>query len=134
MNVVYILKKLKDFSIESFSKINNKIIDQYLNKSNFDLKTLDGYTLDELKLILDRIGNGIEKKNKEKIIESIESKSQNNYINILLINMIEIYKIQKRYSAKVGKTRKLCGLRVHKSVEKVHKLLVVNKHWKIMVN
>lgn len=104
-----IFKKLKDFSFESFSKINNKIIDQYLNKSNFDLKILDGYTLDELKLILDRIGNGIEKKNKEKIIESIESKSQNNYINILLINMIEIYEIQKMVENEILKYTEVCN-------------------------
>lgn len=104
-----IFKKLKDYSVESFSKINNKIIYQYLNGSNVDTNVLMRYSLEDLNLILDRIGNGIDKKNKEKILDSIGTNSNNSYINILLVNMIEIYEVQRKVENEILKYTEVCN-------------------------
>lgn len=104
-----IFKKLKDYSLESFSKINNKMIDQYLNEKGVNCEKIKEYDNEDLKLILDRIGNGIDKKNKEKILELISSKFSNKYIEILFFNMIEIYEIQDKIESEIIKYTEVCN-------------------------
>ena len=105
-----IFKKLKDYSFDSFSKINNKIIDQYLSeKFVLDPNKLTKYSNDELKLVLNRIGNGIDKKSKDKILEVISQGCNHDYINLLLINMIETYEKQKKVEDEIIKYTTVCN-------------------------
>lgn len=114
-----IFKKLKDHSSDSFAKINNKIIDQYLsNKLIVETDKLKKYNNEELKLVLDRIGNGIDKNSKEKILQVINNSCHHDYINLLLINMIDTYEKQKKVEDEIIKYTTVCNkYLVGKSIE-----------------
>lgn len=127
-----IFKKLKDYSSDAYAKINNKIIDQYLSeKLVVDTDKLKKYNNEELKLVLDRIGNGIDKKTKEKILEVIKANCHHDYINLLLINMIDTYEKQKKVEDEIIKYTTVCnkylvGKRIEYSPEKMQIHLLQN--------
>ncbi len=106
-----IFKKIKDYSVEAFSKINNKIIEQYIGESiKIDKSKLENYTVDDIRLILGRIGNSIDEKNKEKILlKYVSDGGDSNYINLLLINMIDIYEKQKKVENEIIKYTTVCN-------------------------
>lgn len=106
-----IFKKIKDYSVEAFSKINNKIIEQYMGESiDIDKSKLENYTVGDIRLILGRIGNGIDEKNKERILQKYGSDGgDSNYINLLLINMIDIYEKQKKVENEIIKYTTVCN-------------------------
>ncbi|MZY07262.1 AAA family ATPase [Acinetobacter pittii] len=105
-----IFKKLKDYSSDSFLKINSKIIDQYLNDNHeFDKGKLKKYSVENLNFILNRLGGGIEKKSKEKIIKIIENGEDNYYINLLVLNMVSIYEKQKKVEDEIVKYTNVCN-------------------------
>lgn len=69
---------------------------------DIDKSKLENYTVGDIRLILGRIGNGIDEKNKERILQKYGSDGgDSNYINLLLINMIDIYEKQKKLKMKL---------------------------------
>lgn len=105
-----IFKKLKDHSAESFSKINSKIINHYLRENpEYDKSKINVYSITDLKLILNRFGNSIDKKSKEKIVKIIEQGEENHYIELFILNMIEIYEKQKRVEDEIIKYTDVCN-------------------------
>lgn len=105
-----IFKKLIDYSSESFVKINNKTINQYLSDSYIiDTDKLKNYSIEKLSFILNRIGSGIDKTSKEKILEVINTNQNHDYINLLLVNMIEVYEKQNKVESEIIKYTDVCN-------------------------
>lgn len=114
-----IFKNLKGYSFDAFAKINNNIIDKYLSGNLiFDESKLAEYNREELELVLNRIGNGIDKRSKEKILNLVDNNCHNDYISLLLINMINIYEKQKKVEGEIVKYTTVCNkYLVGKSIE-----------------
>lgn len=68
--------------------------------------------------MLDRISNGIDKNSKEKILQVINNSCHHDYINLLLINMIDTYEKQKKVEDEIIKYTTVCNkYLVGKSIE-----------------
>ena len=105
-----IFKKLKDHSAESFSKINSKIINHCLRDNpEYDKRKINEYSIADLELILNRFGGSIDNKSKEKIVGIIEKGEENHYIELFVLNIIEIYEKQKKVEDEIIKYTDVCN-------------------------
>jgi energy-coupling factor transporter ATP-binding protein EcfA2 len=111
-NISKLLDTIKSVAITGFTKMTGILIKQYLKG---DLPPVEKYIVDQEKLTiaLARIGDEIEDKDKQKIIEQVNNNEITNTNNIYLFNLIKnlivSYENQTLYDERIIKFVKVCN-------------------------
>ena len=102
-----VLETIKSAAINGFAKMTGVLLKQYLNHTEID----KGIKIDKetLNIALDRIGDEIEKIDKEKIKEIVANdeiyKDENQHLFNLIVNLISSYEKQNQHDEKIRKYR-----------------------------
>lgn len=106
-----VLETIKLAAINGFAKMTGVLLKQYLNHTEID----KGIKIDKetLNIALDRIGDEIEKTDKEKIKEIVANdeiyKDENQHLFNLIVNLISSYEKQNQHDEKIRKYRDVCN-------------------------
>lgn len=104
------LTSIRNIAINSFTEMTGVLLTQYLSENITKSKNIEK---DKLSIVLDRIGDKIDYKNKEKIKRIVNSEeiynSNNIYLLNLLNNLIKSYERQVQYDEKIKKFVMVCN-------------------------
>ncbi|MFR2989905.1 MAG: hypothetical protein ACLTMR_13955, partial [Faecalibacillus sp.] len=106
-----VLETIRSAAINGFAKMTGVLLKQYLNHTEID----KGIKIDKetLNITLDRIGDEIEKTDKEKIKEIVANdeiyKDENQHLFNLIVNLISSYEKQNQHDEKIRKYRDVCN-------------------------
>lgn len=106
-----VLETIKSAAINGFAKMTGVLLKQYLNHTEID----KGINIDKetLNIALDRIGDEIEKSDKEKIKQIVTNdeiyKDENQHLFNLIVNLISSYEKQTQHDEKIRKYRDVCN-------------------------
>ena len=106
-----VLETIKSAAINGFAKMTGVLLKQYLNHTEID----KGINIDKetLNIALDRIGDEIEKSDKEKIKQIVANneiyKDENQHLFNLIVNLISSYEKQTQHDEKIRKYRDVCN-------------------------
>jgi len=107
-----ILKTIKSIAINSFTRLTGVLLKQYLDNDlpNTEINSID---CEKLSIVLVRVGDEIDKKDKERIMELARSadiyNSENRYLLNLINQLIESYEQQRLYDDRVKKFENVCN-------------------------
>ena len=99
-NIETLLQTIKSVAITGFAKMTGVLLKQYLNG---ELSDFENYKIEQNKLIiaLARIGDQIEERDKQRIIELVDNSDiynrENRYLLNLIKNLIDSYERQNMY-------------------------------------
>ena len=101
-NIEALLQEIKSVAITSFAKMTAILLKQYLN-SNININESTVVEKNKLIIALARVGDEIEQKDKNQIIQLVSSKQiyHNKYLLNLIKNLIDSYEKQKPYDNKI---------------------------------
>ncbi len=111
-NIETLLQTIKSVAITGFAKMTGVLLKQYLNG---ELSDLENYKIEENKLViaLARIGDEIEERDKQRIIELVNSldiyNHENRYLLNLIKNLIDSYERQNKYDERVKTFASICN-------------------------
>lgn len=103
-NIETLLQTIKSVAITGFAKMTGVLLKQYLNG---ELSDFENYKIEQNKLIiaLARIGDQIEERDKQRIIELVDNSDiynrENRYLLNLIKNLIDSYERQNMYDERV---------------------------------
>lgn len=106
-----VLETIKSAAINGFTKMTGILLKQYLNHTEID----KGINIDKdtLNIALDRIGDEIEKSDKEEIKQIVANdeiyKDENQHLFNLIVNLISSYEKQNQHDEKIRKYRDVCN-------------------------
>ena len=106
-----VLETIKSAAINGFAKMTGVLLKQYLNHTEID----KGINIDKetLNIAFDRIGDEIEKSDKEKIKQIVANneiyKDENQHLFNLIVNLISSYEKQTQHDEKIRKYRDVCN-------------------------
>lgn len=106
-----VLETIKSAAINGFTKMTGILLKQYLNHTEID-KAIN-IDKDTLNIALDRIGDEIEKSDKEEIKQIVANdeiyKDENQHLFNLIVNLISSYEKQNQHDEKIRKYRDVCN-------------------------
>ena len=107
------LENIKALAINSFTEMTGILLTQYLSSENI-FKGRNKYRkidLEKLAIVLDRVGDKINVKDKNKIKEMVNDKTiyNNKYLLNLLNNLINSYEKQAKYDEKIKRFVNVCN-------------------------
>lgn len=111
-NIETLLQTIKSVAITGFAKMTGVLLKQYLNG---ELSDFENYKIEQNKLIiaLARIGDQIEERDKQRIIELVDNSDiynrENRYLLNLIKNLIDSYERQKMYDERVKIFCSICN-------------------------
>lgn len=111
-NIDTLLQTIKSVAITGFAKMTGVLLKQYLNGELFDF---ENYKIEQNKLViaLARIGNQIEERDKQRIIELVNNSNiynrENRYLLNLIKNLIDSYEKQNMYDDRVKTFCSICN-------------------------
>lgn len=111
-NIETLLQTIKSVAITGFAKMTGVLLKQYLNG---ELSDFENYKIEQNKLIiaLARIGDQIEERDKQRIIELVDNSDiynrENRYLLNLIKNLIDSYERQNMYDERVKIFYSICN-------------------------
>lgn len=111
-NIETLLQTIKAVAITGFAKMTGVLLKQYLNG---ELSDFENYKIEQNKLIiaLARIGDQIEERDKQRIIELVDNSDiynhENRYLLNLIKNLIDSYERQNMYDERVKTFCSICN-------------------------
>lgn len=111
-NIETLLQTIKSVAITGFAKMTGVLLKQYLNG---ELSDFENYKIEQNKLIiaLARIGDQIEERDKQRIIELVDNSDiynrENRYLLNLIKNLIDSYERQNMYDGRVKTFCSICN-------------------------
>lgn len=111
-NIETLLQTIKSVAITGFAKMTGVLLKQYLNG---ELSDFENYKIEQNKLViaLARIGDQIEERDKQRIIELVNNSdiynSENRYLLNLIKNLIDSYERQNMYDDRVKTFCSICN-------------------------
>lgn len=111
-NIETLLQTIKSVAITGFAKMTGVLLKQYLNG---ELSEFENYKIEQNKLViaLARIGDQIEERDKQRIIELVNNSdiynSENRYLLNLIKNLIDSYERQNMYDERVKTFCSICN-------------------------
>lgn len=107
------LENIRTLAINSFTEMTGILLTQYLSSENI-FQNNDQYRnidIEKLAIVLDRVGDKINSKDKNMIKEMVNNKSiySNIYLLNLLNNLINSYEKQAKYDEKIKKFVTVCN-------------------------
>lgn len=111
-NIETLLQTIKSVAITGFAKMTGVLLKQYLNG---ELSDFENYKIEQNKLIiaLARIGDQIEERDKQRIIELVDNSDiynrENRYLLNLIKNLIDSYERQNMYDERVKIFCSICN-------------------------
>lgn len=111
-NIETLLQTIKSVAITGFAKMTGVLLKQYLNG---ELSDFENYKIEQNKLIiaLTRIGDQIEERDKQRIIELVDNSDiynrENRYLLNLIKNLIDSYERQNMYDERVKIFCSICN-------------------------
>lgn len=111
-NIDTLLQTIKSVAITGFAKMTGVLLKQYLNG---ELSDFENYKIEQNKLViaLARIGNQIEERDKQRIIELVNNSNiynrENRYLLNLIKNLIDSYEKQNMYDDRVKTFCSICN-------------------------
>ena len=111
-NIETLLQTIKSVAITGFAKMTGVLLKQYLNG---ELSDFENYKIEQNKLIiaLARIGDQIEDRDKQRIIELVDNSDiynrENRYLLNLIKNLIDSYERQNMYDESVKIFCSICN-------------------------
>lgn len=111
-NIETLLQTIKSVAITGFAKMTGVLLKQYLNG---ELSDFENYKIEQNKLIiaLARIGDQIEDRDKQRIIELVDNSDiynrENRYLLNLIKNLIDSYERQNMYDERVKIFCSICN-------------------------
>lgn len=111
-NIEALLQTIKSVAITGFAKMTGVLLKQYLNG---ELSDFENYKIEQNKLIiaLARIGDQIEERDKQRIIELVDNSDiynrENRYLLNLIKNLIDSYERQNMYDERVKTFCSICN-------------------------
>lgn len=107
-----ITEEIKSSSVEWFSKINGEMLSQLVDGFKLDEHSKSNIDGDALKIVLDRIGNNIDKSDKAKIIELVDSKEiliGHEPLVYFISNLVKVYAQQKDNDKAIQDFSEVCN-------------------------
>ncbi|MCT8124837.1 AAA family ATPase [Alishewanella sp. BS5-314] len=107
-----ITEEIKSSSVEWFSKINGEMLSQLVDGFKLDEDSKSKIDEAALKIVLDRIGSNINKSDKEKIIELVESKEileGHEPLVYFISNLVKVYAQQKDNDKAIQDFSEVCN-------------------------
>lgn len=112
LRIERIIDTIREGSLSGFSSVYGNMISQLLNMESIK-KEVPEFNVDEIKIILDRVGINLKENDKLNILEQIQSKSENLKDNTLLVYFLEqllnVYKKQEKYDIAIKTFRDTCN-------------------------
>lgn len=112
LRIEKIINTIRDESLSGFSAVYGNMITQLLNMESLK-KEVPEFNVDEIKIILDRVGINLKENDKLNILEQIKSKSENLKDNTLLVYFLEqllnVYKKQEKNDIAIKTFRDICN-------------------------
>ena len=112
LRIEKIINTIRDESLSGFSAVYGNMITQLLNMESLK-KEVPEFNVDEIKIILDRVGINLKENDKLNILEQIKSKSENLKDNTLLVYFLEqllnVYKKQEKNDIAIKTFREICN-------------------------
>ena len=111
-NIETLLQTIKSVAITGFAKMTGVLLKQYLNG---ELSDFENYKIEQNKLIiaLARIGDQIEERDKQRIIELVDNSDiynrENRFLLFLFNNLIDSYERQNMYDERVKTFCSICN-------------------------
>lgn len=111
-NIDTLLQTIKSVAITGFAKMTGVLLKQYLYG---ELSDFENYKIEQNKLViaLARIGNQIEERDKQRIIELVNNSNiynrENRYLLNLIKNLIDSYEKQNMYDDRVKTFCSICN-------------------------
>lgn len=108
-------KKIEKLSQEGFAKISSEILSQLVKGvPSYDDLTFDSIDINDIQIILSRVGNKISNEDKESIINIVKngiypSDNQNKLMLYFLKKLVEIYEKQKDIDREIKRFRNVCN-------------------------
>ena len=107
-----VLKTIRSIAINSFAKLTGVLLKQYLENDLPD-NDRDRIDYEKLSIVLVRVGDEIDKKDKERIVELAKSSDiyniENRYLLNLINRLIDSYEQQRLYDDRVKKFVAVCN-------------------------
>lgn len=107
-----ILSTIRSVAINSFAKLTGVLLTQYLDGKLSSVNSTS-INLDELSIALTRVGDEIDKKDKERIIKLVSTgdiyNEENKYLLNLIERLIDSYEKQSAYDERVKKFVSVCN-------------------------
>ncbi len=106
-----VLETIKSAAINGFAQMTGVLLKQYLNHTEINKETK--IDLEKLNIALDRIGDEIEKTDKEIIREIVANKDiykdENQHLFNLIVNLISSYEKQNQLDEKIRRYKEVCN-------------------------
>lgn len=107
-----ILEEISQSSITGFASVSGGMISQLLESPNTE-QSKHKFNLDEIKIVLSRVGDNMSQSDKDKILSQLaedESLSQQNYfLRYFLDQLLSVYKRQEKYDQAIKKFANVCN-------------------------
>lgn len=112
LRIEKIINTIRDESLSGFSSVCGNVISQLLNVKSMK-KEVPEFNVDEIKIILDRVGINLKENDKLNILEQIKSNNKNLKDNTLLVYFLEqllnVYKKQEKNDIAIKTFRDTCN-------------------------
>lgn len=112
LRIERIINTIREGSLSGFSSVYGNMISQLLNIESIK-KEVPEFNVDEIKIILDRVGINLKENDKLNILDQIQSKSNNLKDNTLLVYFLEqllnVYKKQEKNDIAIKTFRDTCN-------------------------
>ena len=112
LRIERIINTIREGSLSGFASVYGNMISQLLNIGSIK-KDVPEFNVDEIKIILDRVGVNLRENDKLNILEQIQSRSENLKDNTLLVYFLEqllnVYKKQEVNDTAIKTFRDTCN-------------------------
>lgn len=107
-----ITQEISKSSIIGFSKLTGEMLVQLL-RGYPDVSAIEKINIEDIKIILNRVGNNLDREDKDKVIELIRNnrifETENKQLIYFLQKLLELYKSQYLYDAAIKDFIKVCN-------------------------
>lgn len=107
-----ILKEISQSSITGFATVSGGMISQLLESPNTE-QTNHQFNLDEIRIVLSRVGDNMSQVDKDKIISQLSEDAflsqQNHFLRYFLDQLLSVYKRQEKYDQAIKKFVNVCN-------------------------
>lgn len=107
-----ICNEITESSLSGFASVSGNMINKLL-EPNYDNKDKHSFNINEIKIVLSRVGNNMSQEDKEKILSQISIdpslSNQNPYLIYFLDQLLSVYKKQEKYDIAIKRFVKTCN-------------------------
>lgn len=108
-----VLDKIRNLAVQGYNKLTGSLLEQYTKDDSLNFKSSNKIDIRIVKIMMDRLGDKIDKHSNNRIIELIESGDIYNTQYVYLLNLLQMlisnYDIQKHYDDRINSFVDTCN-------------------------